>query len=406
MPITSLWGVSPQFNDYSKDLDKFKAVLTSPALLKVFALQCDLFSLGRVKVVRNSGKEAEQDPAIDLLNAPNPFQSGSQFLWDFMFWNMLGNAHCYVDTKLVDSNKLYFLQPSKMEWPNVLENKKDKLIFSNAAQKQLIDTNIVYRYDDGTSINIPISRIISIQDLSNGTGNWFKGNSRIDALYKIISNSEAALDAENINIRYSGKFLVSGQADPKDVSKLPLTNEEKFDIETKMNGRKQVHAVKSLIDIKRFTDNLRNLELGKHYLESYYLIGQMYNIPKDVLEAYTTGATYENQEKATAKHISYTLQPKGNDFMQALTNHFGYTNKRLIITWDHLPFMQVFEKERVAVQESQIRTMAAMLKMGIDLEEINQFLKTDFKTGEYVEPKPKVNGGGNQGTASGEGQGN
>jgi hypothetical protein len=175
-----------------------------------------------------------------------------------------------------------------------------------------------------------------------------------------------------------------------------MSEEEKLSIEQKVNGSKQVHAVKSMIEIKRFVENMRNLELGKSYLEKFFLIGSMFNIPKDVLEANANGATYENQEKSTAKHISYTLQPKGNDFFESLAKRFGYDKqgKTITIDWSHLPFMQVFEKDRTITQQNKINTLTSMLKLGIDLKEINDFLGTDFKKAIYEQPK-KIDSGGN-----------
>jgi hypothetical protein len=387
---SSLFGVSPQFNDYGSDIEKITAIFTNPAMLKVISLQCDLFSLGKVYVYQNE-KEVKDDIVLNLMNKPNPMQSGSQFLWDYMLWTMIGTSYSYIDSNIAkEDNKLYFLNPAKMEWPSDFHQNKDKLIFSKASEKNLMETVIKYRYDDGSSLNIPLSKIIINTDLSNGTGNWFKGNSRIDALYKIISNSEAALDAININTRYSGKFLVSGMNDTKDVNKLPMSGNEKEDIESKVNGRKQVHAIKTPVDIKRFVENIGNLKLDEAYRTAYFLIGSMYNIPKDVLEAYLQGSTFENQEKATARHVNYTLQPKGNSFFQSLSSRFGYDllGKSIIIDWSHLPFMQVFEKDRALTQQTQINTLSTMLKAGIPIDQCNQFLDTKFT----------INGQANAGT--------
>lgn len=394
------YSPTPLFNDVCDDVHKLRVVFSNPAVLKVFKLQCDLFSLGKVKVMLND-VEQKDDPLVKLLANPNPMQSGSQLLWDFMFYTMLGTSYCYVDSNVIgnEANKLYFLQPDKMQWPRSLEVEKDKLIFSKQKEAEILRTVIDYRYEDGTTIKIPLSKIITVTDLTNGNGNWFKGNSCLDALYKIATNAEEALNATNINLRYSGKFLVAGQQDPKNVTQLPMSEPEKKDIEEKMNGHKKVHAVKSMIDIKRFVENLKDLELSKNYLDQYFLIGNMYNIPRDVLEAYVS-STYENQEKARASHVSYTLQPKGDDYLKALAKRFSYVdvNKTVCIDWSHLPFMQVFEKDRAATKQMQITTLTNMLKLGIDLDEANKFLGTNFSNAKYEAPKPNnapANGGGN-----------
>jgi hypothetical protein len=124
-----LFDPQPRFNDYFGDKNKLTAALTSPALLKVISLQCDLFSLGQIYVYNKKGKQLDNDPFLEMIEKPNPFQTQSQFLWDFMFWNMLGNAYAYIDSKVVKSgNKMYWLVPDKIEFPLSFEKEMDKIV--------------------------------------------------------------------------------------------------------------------------------------------------------------------------------------------------------------------------------------------------------------------------------------
>ncbi len=397
-----LWGASPVFNDYSEDTKKLLVIFKNPALLKVFCLQCDLFSLAKVYVYDKDDNLIPDDPALARLANPNPMQGQAQFLWDYMFWKMVGNAYLYMNSNIVERENapMYWLENSKIEWPLSLEREKDKLIISQSKLREIMGTEITYRYEDGSTFKFKLSDIVSITDLSNGVGNWFKGFSRIDALYKVISNSEVSLDSKNINVRYTGKFLVSGQQDPSDISKKLMGQQEKDDIEKKINGEtwqektdgeKQVHAVKSMVEIKRFVDDLRVLELDKSYLADYYLIGSMYNIPRDVLEAYTS-STFENQEKARAGHVAYTLEPAGEQLGTLICKRWGYDKegKKICLSWDHLSFAMVFEQQRAALQQTKASVFNSLLKAGVKLEEINAFLDTDFSEVTPPEaPKPK-----------------
>lgn len=368
------------FNRYADELSKLNAVLQNPAALKVFALQCDLFSLGYVCVEDANEKEIENDPFLTLLANPNPFQDKSQFLWDYMFWLMLGTANTYIDSKLVDrkGNKMYFLEPYKLQWPYELQQNADKLIFSDSTLSERDKLIVKYRYSDGTEFKFPLLKLLISNDLTNGLGNWYKGPSRIDALYKIISNSEFALDAKNINVRYSGKFLVGSD---NDTSKLPLSEDEQDDLKNKVDSNAQrVWPIKSNIRIRRFVENMANLQLDQAFHADFFMIGSMYGIPRDVLETYLTSSTYENQEKARAAHVSYCLSPKGNQFMNSFERYFGYTQekKNIKISWDHLPFMQVFEKEKAEVGKVKIDSLSLLLKEGVELDSANKFLGTDF----------------------------
>lgn len=351
------------------------SVLEHPAALKVFALQCDLFSLGEVFVKDKDGKLIDDDPFLSFINNPNPYEEKSDFLWNYMFNNMLGNAYTYVDSKIIsDKNKAYILDSWKVVIPDELKKHSDKLILSSSTEKSLNNKSIRYFFDDGTSKSLEWGKIIHIPDLR--VGGRFKGASRIDALKKIIANSEASLDAENININYSGKFLV---ASDNTIEKPPLSTDEKKDIEKKMLGGKAVHAVSKMLEIRRFVEDMASLQLDKKYLNTYYLIGKMYGIPRDVLEAYDS-STFENQEKARGAHVSYSLQPRGNALMNGFERMFGYQSegKDIFISWDHLPFMQVFEEQRANIKKTTLDSLDKMLSMGFTKEEANSYLGTNF----------------------------
>lgn len=392
------------FSQYTSDIAKLRAVFTNPAVLKVFKLQCDMFSLGKVYVYKN-GKSIDEDPFLTLINNPNPFQQKSQLLWDYMFWKMIGNAYCYVDSDSVksDTNKLYMLDPSKMVFPDKLKSFKDKLVLSTATERIINDQEITYTYDDGSSEKIKWGKVSHVADLSNGTGDWFKGKSTIDAIYEIISNSKAALASKNINIRYLGKYMVAGQSDPKDVTKVPLSTTEQGDIESKMNGHKVVYAVKSMIDIKRFVEDVDVLAaLDASYWDDYFKIGSEFGIPRDVLEASLKGATYDNQQEARGAHVEYTLSPAGEQFMNCFNKRFGYTDKTILMSWDHLSFMQVFAKRKAETDKLKSETLLNLMKAGVSQEEINSFLDTEFTDLDYEPAKRSTtNNSGQTSTSQG-----
>lgn len=405
---TSIIDGLTSFNNYGGDRENLSMILSNPAVMKVFSLQCDLFSMGKVKVTKeDSEEEIKDDPFLDLLRDPNPFTgTESQFLWDFMFWNMLGTSYCYVNSKDVTSpgNKMYFLDPSRIVWPQKLIDDADKLIFSEATAKELGRTIITYKYKDGKTIQFPFNRLILSHDLTNSVGNFFRGPSRLDALTKIISNSEHTLDADNINIRYSGKFLVGSDKAIGQSIKVGMSTEEKDDIIAKIdhNG-KNVFPLQSMVKIQRFVSDMASLELDKKYLHLYFVTGNMYGIPRDVLEAYNS-ATYENQEKARAAHVNYTLEPKGEQFMDGFETYFGYrkAKKKIDISWDHLPFVQVFAKEKAETQKLTIENLTSLLALGVSIDNANNFLGTEF---EIEEPDEVPQGGTGQAVGQADGGG-
>lgn len=387
------------------EINRINMVLQSPAALKVFSIQCDLFSMGKVTVEQND-KPLEEDPFLDLISNPNPFtDTESQFLWDFMFYNMLGAAYCYVDSKVVDGlsrNYLYLLEPHKIEWPESFRLNKDKLLRSKAEVKALDKTMITYRYDDGSTFEFPFDRLVICHDLTNAVGNFYKSPSRLDALCKIISNSEYILDSHNVNIRYTSKFMVG--TDSKQGTMPGLGPDEKQDlIDNIDHSDRTVYPVRTKPTISRFVSDLAALQLPKEYMDQAFLIGGMYGIPRDVMELYMS-ATYENQEKARAAHVNYTLEPKGNQFMDAFEIHFGYKEqgKNIKISWKHLPFMEQFTKQNAEAKKIQVEVFNALLTAGVSVDDANEYLGTNFKIDETKRQGAQTGQGEAQATSQGQ----
>lgn len=330
------------------DAYKLKFCTENPALLKVLALDCDIFSLGKINRYQDE-KLIEKDFLYSESKKPNLLQSWTQFDWDYKFWlNIFGTAYLYNPNNshvLNDNSNLQWLNPVNFDWDSNLISKLQALILSKQSYNDIFKNSVRYRFDNGDVKYIKLNEITPFYDLTNaGSNNPMKGYSRIDALYKIIKNSELALDAKGINLEFAQKFMVAGKADPSNVNELPMSEPEKISIEEKVRSHKNIHAVKSMIDIKRFVEDIGKLKLDESFYNDYFMFGTMFNIPRDILEANLRGSTYENQEKSMARLIEYCEAPKGQMLTDWFENQYSYQDLRM--SWSHLMFNQVFEKER------------------------------------------------------------
>lgn len=344
----TVWSSDTALGKEIPDREKIKVVAKNPALLKVVSLDCDIFSLGKVNQY-NDGQLIEKDFLYSQKKKPNLKQNWTQFFWDYKFYlDIFGVAHLYNPNNskvLNDNSSLQWLDPSRIEWSVGLLDKLKAFVFSSTTWRDLMKSTVNYRLDNGSVKVIRLDEIQTFYDLTNiGDCNPMKGISRIDALYKVIKNSELGLDAKGINLEFSQKFLVAGQADPENVTQLPMSETEKTDIETKLRSNKKVHAVKSMIDINRFVEDIKKLNLDECFYNDYFMFGSMFNIPRDILETNLRGSTYENQEKAMARLIEYCQSPKGIMLTDWIESQFSFEDIRM--SWEHLMFNQVFEKER------------------------------------------------------------
>lgn len=375
--FTTLLNGSANYKTITDDL-KIRYMLTNPALAKVVFLNCDVFSL--LEITRKDNKK--NDPLIKALSNPNHFQTQRQFFWTYRFFLMFGNAFLKPSNKRIDSEwqQLYWLNPSQIKWDDKVLNKLDKMITSKQSYNDILNASVKYRYKDGKDLSIQLKELIAFQDLTNGIGNWFEGGSRIDSLWKVIGNTESVLDAKSINLEFARKFLVSGNYDPaKNLNSLStMQNVEKEDIKAKLRSNEPVHPIKSQVDIKRFVDDIAKLKLDESYNEDLSKIGSMFGVPSEVLEALKIGATYENQEKAIGRHVSYSETPKAKDLLEGLCKFFELDADDYEASFNNNSFMQVFEKEKAVVNMTKARTLETLVKNGANPNDAAKMLGIDL----------------------------
>lgn len=350
------------------DSDKLDLAFENPAFLKVLTLNCDLFSLGKINSYENN-KLKEIDVLYSVKKKPNYFQTWTKFNWEYLMYRMIfGYSVLRIVGNDLSRATLYWLNPARMDY-----NGKEfsRIVFSEAQFNSLRKKTIKYQHLDGKWEDIPLTELEFIQDLSNtSNSNFLIGRSRMDALLDVISNSGQSIRAKGGNLDFADKFLVSGRHDPENVTGLPMSEDDKRSAESILKGNKRVHAVKSKVDINRFTDNLANLKLDDSYIHDLYVIGSMYGTPREVIDANVKGSTYENQEKATGKHVEYSLKPAATALTDVLEERFDYQDLRM--EWSHLSFNQVFEKDKADRQGIQLDNLQKAINLGVEIPDLSK----------------------------------
>ena len=380
-----------QGTNYDK-AKRLKAVLQNPAALFIILMLPDLASMAKFKLYKEGaerkGEEIKDHKILDLLKNPNPMQTQKQFIWDYMFWRLLGSANLLSDSKVLKGgakNILYWLSPDNIVWSKWFRDNAQTLFLSDTAIRELENQKVEY-VTANQKLPFRYKQLKQFADISNGIKNWFEPPSRLDALYKIIKNSDNLLDSKNITSHLAGKFIVSGKHAATDTSTLPMGAGEKEDIERKVMSKKAVYGMKSMVDIKRFLDDLGGIEkLDKAWMNDAFAIGKIYGIPKDVIESFEQGATYENQEKARALMISYCIQAAMDDGCDGLLEFFGVEGYVLRATYDHLPFVQTFEKTKAETDDKKASAFKKLVEGGADQQQAADHLNLPITT--FTEPK-------------------
>ena len=356
---------------------RFNAVMDHPAVLINFRLISDLGSLGRIHSFKNNILQ-QTDFLYTIRKKPNYFQSWEQFFKDYYYWVNMGTAYLYDPTTAntaSDKDQLYWLHPHRLEFTTNQKKALGGLVEGDKEYRDLMKSNVVYHQPNGSKKEIQLKHIKPFFSLSNGlSGNWYEGDSFLDALYKIIANSDSALDSLGTNLKYTQKFGVSAKSDKQNLNDFPTMGDvEKKDVEQKIASRKEVTVSKSPLNIEPFVKSLANLKLDETFLTQYFIIGKMLGIPKDVSEAYLSGgATFENQDKAFVKFISTALQPLGDMLVAHFMESWGLED--LQITWKHLPAYQSAKRELEASRKIALENLKIASELGFDEKEKQRLL--------------------------------
>lgn len=331
-----------------------------------------MFSRGRLKVTDLEGNVIEDDPLIRLIENPNPQQSKHEFLYNHLLYKSLGNN--YINVKGTNPKNiatvvaLFNLNQDYIDFEKT--RRQNQFIFSPSDVREYENLTVDYRFYN-TSQSIRVGDLIVYNDLPNSLKNndsLIRGCSRVDSLVPALSNIEVNQQSKNINLKFAGTFIVSNQAALGGVN-TPLDPEEKRKIENLLSG-KNIIATKQNLKNLSMANDLQKLLFDENFAGDILKIGQAYGMNRDVLNYFASGSTFENIKEAIVQWIQNDIQFEGQLFASAIESYFGYRdlNRKVTMTYDHLPMMQVIEKQRAEKINLKADAVTKLVNAGVELE--------------------------------------
>jgi HK97 family phage portal protein len=348
-------------NKFKSEKARINAVLLNPAALRVSTLLADITSQGKVESYVNDQLK-DNNWLYTLSNRPNEWQTWTDFLYDYQFFRFLGNAYLYVS-----GDVMYFLNPIGLNFTDSQIKSFQNLSLSKYGantQKNTKKGTFEYTQQNGVTLKLDFANLYVISDISNNiSGNWLVGNSKLDALYNVVLNSELSVTSKGKNLEYTQKFFATGQHNPSDIVSTPMSDNEKESIERAFNSNRQIHATKSKVDFNHLVSDMNKLKLNEAYTHDLLVIADMYGVPKELIGVLQNGSTYENQEKATGRLIDYTIRPACQQLTDTLEIIFNQEDLRT--SFKHLPFNAVFEAEKITNQGAELNNLKTASELGL-----------------------------------------
>jgi hypothetical protein len=334
-----------------------------------WAIQERAKAVSNVKFYFKQNGELSQNEITEKLNNPNKYQSQQNFLiQDLTFQSIFGTGYWYVN-KLIDSRGF------ADDTTDIINISADKLIFLNkkgelydgdyiAEMIKKAPEQIVVKYivDELTREvkEIDVSNLLPYFDTSTFTNPYFS-QSRLEALQYIVSNSQAALEAQNTFLSNPGGIgaWVSRKKDA--IGSVMLTEKERKEMEQgqqndygTLSGQRNIQIIGTDVDYISTIPKVSDLKLNDTLVNAGLTIFGLFGLPKEAFTALVAGSTFENQKEAYKAFIESEAQNLIDDRTNSLNKYLGYTDGKIIGSYSHLAVMQEDEERKQRIKRGDI----------------------------------------------------
>jgi phage portal protein BeeE len=339
---------------------------TIPQLRTVVDKLASMFSNGVFKIenIKTNQIEPLPEDLQKLLENPNPLQPQNEFLKQ------------YLTQLIVYGNQfIYKNKPSKLQkYPSSMLNVSPaniKPILTGKVFEQLDIKGIVkeYEYTEGLSYKrvFDVSTVLwsKIADLDNPVA----GYSPLKAMKYPLSNTVAAYQYLNVISSEKGAIGVLSTSNKDAMGALPMTADEKAEIERiyrEENGiednQKKIHITTGSVTWAPMSYPTKDLLLMEQIDANFLIILNILGVNQNLF----INSTYENLKNGLVQTHNDTVVPYADGFTQALTKFLEIEpGKRLILDYSHLPYLQVDEKIEGEKLTNVINNVNSLLNTGI-----------------------------------------
>lgn len=351
--------------------------ILTPALLFI----SKLYAQAEFKIFNSSKKEIKSHWVLNLLNNPNQYQTGADFLESLMF-TMIANGTGVVYKRKplgsIEVKELHILDFNLLVFPHNF----DKLTSIKSDHK-----NVKLKYDvSGEDLEIKLSDLMFFYDLPNAiySKNKYKSKSRITGLKQTLINTHDSLTAKNIILKSNGKELITGKK-----GGYPLSPEEKEEAQSLFNRnyglsktRSRSLITKADLTWKSLHIALRDLGLDESVKVDGNIIYTALHIPKDILSLEAKKTTYNNFKESMVSYVQNEMQTSLDAFTGVICKSLLADDPelKLVGDYEHLPIMQFILIERYEGVMKRAQALRELREVGVPDEMALEMCGMDIHT--------------------------
>lgn len=352
-----------------------------PHVQTVINRKAAMFSNMRfIAVDVRSGEIATTKEAVETLKRlrqPNPLQSQQHWLIQLKIYE-----------QLFGSSFSHKVQGKKGSLPLAIWNLPSPLMQVNLTGKIYNQTEldeIIKNYElsqsNGSKLEFPSEEII--HSIVPSIANPIKGECKIKALQKPISNIQGSLQFRNVLITQKGALgILSG--DSKDqAGPMPLNQKTREQIEKQHremygigDGQSKLLLSETPVKWTPLTFPTKDLMLFEEITQDFEMIIDSFGMNEHQF-AKAEGSTFENLKEGDKLCYQNTIIPEANNFAQLMTDTLETEDKGFVLqaSFEHVPVLQKSLTDKATATAQIVEAVVKLYGIG-KTAEADELLKT------------------------------
>lgn len=367
--VEYIGNLSPSYINLSDFNSFYKFYTEVPELNAIINNLGRLFSKAKFRLKDlNKGEYLENHKILDLLNYPNPLQSGAELL-----------EQIYISWKIGGGVFMYALMPNGYTLKNYesisalyyLPTQHTSIKFNDNFLKYTKLSNIIKECYFGRQ-KIDVNRLILLNDsgLNLNDKSFFLGTSKIVGLQKPLTNLISNYDSKNSILRSRGALGILTN-DSKDGigTSIPLDAEEVERVQKEykkfglLSYQWQLIITNLSLKYQNIQQPVKDLQLNEFQQRDKIALCDAYNYPILLLNE-VEGSTYNNLSESKKLVYEDTIIPDWNKLEYTLNKNFGLHDKnlKLEIDYSHIEVLKENESVKTQVSGEKAKTISDIIE--------------------------------------------
>jgi hypothetical protein len=364
--INQFWGnTKPTWVDTSKPYELY---ITIPELRSVINKRAIMMSSGKPVLCDKEGNVIENHWMLDLINQPNPTQSWSDVIYSLSVNDgLFNNSFAYCPVRSFNLRNLIVPLPAN----------KIKIVGTGKFLDQIDKAGLIkefqFYYDNNKYDTIELKDMVYM-NTPDGI-NLINVENRIETLKYPLSNIMASYNKRNVILENMGAIGILSSKKSDMGGSLPMTPEEKREIQNDWISRNKDKLVMTEADVSwtPMSYPTKDLMLFEELTEDKIAIIDAYGLSYNLFSNVNGGTLANGNEVKQAMRMAYqdTIIPETEQMYTTISQQLGLSAQGLHLKPDfsHIAVLQDDMNLKAQALNSKADALNKIIQAGVVLTE-------------------------------------